>query len=221
MMNWVLDNKEWIFSGVGIALVGVFISWLMNVKQKNNGGSSTAIQHLGVEGNSGQVNQIQNYGTVSIQQRPNNVQEGRPSSDYLHITLDYLPETGRGTSFTVEVVNPNSEPITIKNVSLVFCNGIEVAYSELSHRNINLPVLLPLKLGESDSKEFLWPLYDLNQVHPKDIYNPAEVKYVKVIDTYNREHIFPADELTQRQFQALLSKIQQHWDQNAWLYAPQ
>jgi len=217
-MNWVLDNKEWLFSGIGVAIIGSVISWLWNVSRRKNDVGSKHTQRLEVKGNSGQVSQIQNYGTVNIQQQPNNAQKYAVSPSLLQIILKYLPKTGIGTSFTIEIVNPNPEPITIKNVSIVFSNNIEVSYSELSHRNINLPILLPLRLAESDSKEFLFPLFDLNQVRPEDIYSPEEVERVKIIDTYEREHIFPSDELTQQKFQYLLSEIQQHWRQNAWLY---
>ncbi len=27
-MNWILDNKEWVFSGIGVFVLGIVGSWL-------------------------------------------------------------------------------------------------------------------------------------------------------------------------------------------------
>ncbi len=47
-MNWLIENKQWIFSGVGIAIPLAIVSWVFSSrssKQKQKGGSnSTNIQ---------------------------------------------------------------------------------------------------------------------------------------------------------------------------------
>lgn len=50
MMDWVLNNKEWLFGGMGIALIG-FISKIIRSKKKSNtivqkGGDNT-INNIG------------------------------------------------------------------------------------------------------------------------------------------------------------------------------
>lgn len=29
-MQWFIDNKEWVFSGIGVFIIGLFITWLSN-----------------------------------------------------------------------------------------------------------------------------------------------------------------------------------------------
>jgi len=130
---WIIENKEWLFSGIGVVLIGAFISWLLRRGRRRNDIGNKSAQHLKMYDNPGQVNQIQNnYAPINnFQQQPNNTQRYQIGSNHLRIMLNYLPKTGFGTAFTVEVVNPNPELITIKNVSLLFSNNVEVSYSEL------------------------------------------------------------------------------------------
>jgi len=60
----------------------------------------------------------------------------------------------------------------------------------LSHRNINLHMLLPLRLNESDNQEFLFPLFDLNQVRSEDIYSPDQIQGVKLSIRINVNIVF-------------------------------
>jgi hypothetical protein len=47
-MNWIIENKEWLFSGLAIsvplALIGWFISRSRNKQVQNGGNNSTNIQ---------------------------------------------------------------------------------------------------------------------------------------------------------------------------------
>ena len=52
IINWIIDNKEWVFSGIGIALVGLLLRIVchfisrknnINVKQTSKNGDITQI----------------------------------------------------------------------------------------------------------------------------------------------------------------------------------
>lgn len=47
-MEWILENKEWLFSGVAIAIplaiIGWLFSWKMNKQVQKGGDNSTNIQ---------------------------------------------------------------------------------------------------------------------------------------------------------------------------------
>lgn len=60
-MEWIIDNKEWVFSGIGVFIIGGFVTWLSNrnvakrynrMKQKS-GNNSINIQ-IGGDYNHGQ-----------------------------------------------------------------------------------------------------------------------------------------------------------------------
>jgi hypothetical protein len=49
MFDWILQNKEWLFSGLGLVVIGWFITWLINRNKKTgqlqkSGKNSTNIQ---------------------------------------------------------------------------------------------------------------------------------------------------------------------------------
>jgi len=50
-MNWIIDNKEWIFSGIGVFIIAFFINFLLikkkvkrNIMNQKSGSNSTNIQ---------------------------------------------------------------------------------------------------------------------------------------------------------------------------------
>lgn len=47
-MDWILDNKDWLFSGIAIAIPLAIIGWLIGKKKnsqtQNSGDNSTNIQ---------------------------------------------------------------------------------------------------------------------------------------------------------------------------------
>jgi hypothetical protein len=58
LLNWIISNKEWFFSGVGVAIIGFIIKHL-NCKAKNqtinSGKNSTNIQGNNVKVSLGHV----------------------------------------------------------------------------------------------------------------------------------------------------------------------
>jgi hypothetical protein len=44
MMDWIWQNREWIFSGVGAALIGVLLGWM---KRKRDTSGTVQSQHSG------------------------------------------------------------------------------------------------------------------------------------------------------------------------------
>lgn len=43
-MDWIIANKEWLFSGVAVAIIGWFISGRGNKQSQKGGNNSTNIQ---------------------------------------------------------------------------------------------------------------------------------------------------------------------------------
>lgn len=49
-MEWIIDNKEWFFSGVGVFILGLiitFFSWLFRKKQKSDDNISVSMKQKG------------------------------------------------------------------------------------------------------------------------------------------------------------------------------
>lgn len=42
-MNWLNENKEWIFSGIGVLLISWIFNIILKVMKKNNNKSTTQI----------------------------------------------------------------------------------------------------------------------------------------------------------------------------------
>jgi hypothetical protein len=47
ILKWILDNKEWLFSGVAVAIIGWFFSNRGNKQIQKSGDNSTNIQVSG------------------------------------------------------------------------------------------------------------------------------------------------------------------------------
>lgn len=59
-MNWLNENKEWIFSGIGVLLISWIFNIILKVMKKNNNKSTTQISG----NNSTQI--INNEGNITI-----------------------------------------------------------------------------------------------------------------------------------------------------------
>ncbi|WP_373330684.1 hypothetical protein [Salmonirosea aquatica] len=52
-MNWIIDNKEWIFSGIGVFIIGIVITFMTrerknkSVKMKQKSGSNSKNIQIG------------------------------------------------------------------------------------------------------------------------------------------------------------------------------
>lgn len=49
-MEWIIDNKEWFFSGVGVFILGLiitFFSWLFRKKQKSDNNTNVSMKQKG------------------------------------------------------------------------------------------------------------------------------------------------------------------------------
>jgi len=49
-MEWIVDNKEWFFSGVGVFILGLiitFFSWLFRKKQKLDNKTNVSMKQKG------------------------------------------------------------------------------------------------------------------------------------------------------------------------------
>ena len=59
-MNWLNENKEWVFSGIGVLLISWIFNIILKVMKKNNNKSTTQISG----NNSTQI--INNEGNITI-----------------------------------------------------------------------------------------------------------------------------------------------------------
>lgn len=59
-MNWLNENKEWIFSGIGVLLISWIFNIILKVMKKNNNKLTTQISG----NNSAQI--INNEGNITI-----------------------------------------------------------------------------------------------------------------------------------------------------------
>lgn len=93
----------------------------------------------------------------------------------LRLKVKYEHKTGLGHSFWVILVNHGRRLVTIEEVQLCLKSGKVRSYAELSGKNINLPVGLPVELQETARCHFQFPLYGENGL----IHTPLDIKQAK------------------------------------------
>jgi len=55
MFNWIAENKEWVFSGLGVAIITIVVSFLVrshnqsNSQRQSSGDHSTNIQMMDIK----------------------------------------------------------------------------------------------------------------------------------------------------------------------------
>jgi hypothetical protein len=47
MLEWIMKNKEWVFSGIGVAALSVIIGWLRSKRGSGTSGNSVQQVHTG------------------------------------------------------------------------------------------------------------------------------------------------------------------------------
>ena len=53
MLEWIMKNKEWLFSGVAVAVIGAGIGWLRSKRDSGTPGNSVQQVHTGSGDNVG------------------------------------------------------------------------------------------------------------------------------------------------------------------------
>jgi len=63
MINWLINNKEWIFGGIGIAIISVILGVIKFIIKSKNDGSTKIIQkqHNGCNSKGTQIGIQNNY----------------------------------------------------------------------------------------------------------------------------------------------------------------
>lgn len=132
----------------------------------------------------------------------------------LRIVLEYHPETGLGTSYLIRLYNRGRRTVSVQQVQLNFDSEKQIMYSELKRKYIHLTGKLPLALHETDSAEYLFPLYFMKG----DIRSPLDLKHVQVFDTAGKKYSFPNKSFLSRiKFLKMRKQIQKDWSESAWL----
>ena len=118
----------------------------------------------------------------------------------------------------MKLTNYGQRPITLTDVLLNLDSGGQVSYVELKTRYIQLSVPLPQTLQETDFKEFLFPLYFMNELKDEEITSPLDIVSVEVVDSLEQRHRFPSTTVnSQKDFALLREQIQKHWEKEDWL----
>ncbi len=63
MINWLINNKEWLFGGIGVAIISVILGIIKFIIKPKNDGSTKIIQkqHIGRNSKSTQIGIQNNY----------------------------------------------------------------------------------------------------------------------------------------------------------------
>lgn len=131
----------------------------------------------------------------------------RDRSD-LRLGLEYNPKTGLGAAFRVILVNHGRRQVTVKDVRLRLKSGKIRSYANLSSRNANLLVKLPVALEETESCDFIFLLYNGQGL----VHTPLEIKRVEAFDTLGDQYSYPTGGLkSQIDFIKLRWQIARHW----------
>jgi len=118
----------------------------------------------------------------------------------LKITLKFHLKTGRGTSFSVYLVNKGRRPVSVNEVLLRLKSNEAWLPSRGSLDS-------PIKLEETESREICFPLYDVRD----KISTPLDIRCVEVKDTAGKKY-------TQGLSRRLRAQIRREWTaENDWL----
>jgi len=96
-MNWVWANKEWVFSGAGVALLGLLYKLLLKSRPADNSGHVSTGRNSPMFGSpvasGSNISQIINITTEppSSQSPPTKVHPEKPRPDEIHAHLESLP----------------------------------------------------------------------------------------------------------------------------------
>lgn len=125
-MNWIIENKEWLFSGIGVVIVGVIINlW----KRDKLPGSNTK----NTSNSSGNINKIKiNIGNNKKgEKNTDSTQQNKEDIQILFIddekfkTVDNLKSAGWVNTKTIkDVTNLDSTDVKNSDVIFVDINGV-------------------------------------------------------------------------------------------------
>ncbi|WP_299211706.1 GGDEF domain-containing protein [uncultured Dokdonia sp.] len=95
-MNWLIENIEWVFSGVGVALVSLVVKLILSKKKKQTEGSNNITIHSNNKG-SGNRNTIISNSTIITHESDNleieeEISNADPRRDWLSKKEKYLNE---------------------------------------------------------------------------------------------------------------------------------
>jgi hypothetical protein len=96
-MNWLWANKEWVFSGAGVAILGLFYGLFFRPRPAGNSGQVSADRNSSVLGSpvasGSNISQIVNIVTAapSSSPPPTKAYPEKPGPDEIHAQLESLP----------------------------------------------------------------------------------------------------------------------------------
>lgn len=126
-MNWILENKEWIFSGIGVAIIGYLIKLFMkkrSSKKQINKNNSKNTNKIKINIGAGGKNSKDTVSTDSLILNKENIQV-LFIDDERFKTVDNLKNAGWINTKTIKDVT-NLDCIDVKNANVIFVdiNGV-------------------------------------------------------------------------------------------------
>ncbi len=131
-MNWIIDNKEWIFSGIGIAIIAAIYNAFFKKKDK----SDLITNKISNSGNNGNSNTNTNNIQINIptEHKKENHVTGKISKEDVQIlfiddqefkTVENLITAGWHNTKTIkDVTNLNCADVKNANIIFVDINGV-------------------------------------------------------------------------------------------------
>ncbi len=145
MLEWIQLNKEWAFSGIGVAIFTIIVSFF---PRKND---DTTIQSNNEKGqsNTANISNIKATGDVNVTIRNDEVIQPDIKND-LPIVTDVIVTVQHGDTATIDfrVLNETSRPVTFNAVEFT-----TLSYKKVSPEMVNFSYLAPSQRYKYDISE--------------------------------------------------------------------
>ena len=141
-MNWIIENKEWIFSGIGVSIVGYIINYLLNNKQTQSLGLTkirTDIKpeiknEINITNNHSDANKPENLTPKSASSTKDELDIRKKLTNILFVDDDtkfkiikILNVAGWiNTKIVKDVFNPDSDLVKNSHILFVDINGVGI-----------------------------------------------------------------------------------------------
>ena len=97
----------------------------------------------------------------------------------LSLQGEYIPYSGMGVGFKLEITNSGRRPVTIEDVRLIDNRGKAHAYQDLTTRPIHFAFSLPCTLEAGEKVSLTFPIWHL----PSASRDPRDYRRILVTDT--------------------------------------
>jgi hypothetical protein len=110
----------------------------------------------------------------------------------LSLRGEYMPRSGLGVGFKLEISNSGTKPVTIGDVRLIDHRGKAFSYQSLTTKSVQFTFTLPYTLDAGEGVSLTFPIWHL----PSASRDPRDFRRITVVDTSGKRWSISLTRLT-------------------------